>query len=555
MGRAGLALLGVGALGLSACSTTAGTGEGSADTTFTYAYEQEIDTYNTATASGNASKNAVPLNQVLTGFWYFGPDGTVQPNEEFGKYEKTGDDPLTVEYTFDENAVWSDGEPIDCDDAYLVYISQSGKYEQFEPASTTGYDLIESFECADGDKSFTVTYSEPYADWEALFGGFMPAHVVEKQTGVADFVASAEAGNADDMAKVAEFWNNGWVFSPGQLPAEELIPSAGPYKLSSWQTGQSLTLVANDKYWGEPPKSSTVVIRFVSQDGQPQALQNGEVQAIDPQPNVDFLDQLRNANNIELFEGEQLTFEHLDLNFASPVMKEKKAREAFALCVPRQTIVDNLIKPLNENAQVMNSRYSFPFFPEYEDVVKASYKGQYDKVDIEKAKALLSEANLPDTTVKIGYIAENQRRADTFSLIKDSCEQAGFKIVDGSSPTFFDDEGELVTGNWDVALFAWAGSTLVTGSSGIYITGGDSNFNKYSNAKVDQLTKELNVAPNKEDQIELIKGIETELWNDVATIPLFAFPGTAAWAKNAKNVVYNASQAGLTWNMHKWAIE
>ena len=44
----------------------------------------------------------------------------IKPNTEFGTYEKTSDDPLTVTYTFNDKAVWSDGVPIDCDDALLV---------------------------------------------------------------------------------------------------------------------------------------------------------------------------------------------------------------------------------------------------------------------------------------------------------------------------------------------------------------------------------------------------------------------------------------------------
>jgi peptide/nickel transport system substrate-binding protein len=290
----------------------------------------------------------------------------------------------------------------------------------------------------------------------------------------------------------------------------------------------------------------------VAQDGQAQALQNGEIQAMDPQPNPDILQQLKAQDGVELIQGDQLTFEHLDYNFASEVWKDPKARQAFALCVPRQTIVENLVKPLNENAQIMNSRYVFPFQEPYEQVVSDSVGDTYNQTNIEQAKQLLAGAT---PTVKIGYIAENQRRADTFALIKDSCTQAGFNIVDGASPTFFDDGGELNSGNFDVALFAWAGSTLVTGSSAIYVTDGGSNFGKYSNAKVDELTDELNVTPNKEDQLKLITQIETELWNDLASIPLFAFPGIAAWSDNATNVVYNASQAGLTWNMDKWGIQ
>ena len=60
-------------------------------------------------------------NLTQSNFVNVQPDGSLKPNPEFGTYKKTSDSPLTVEYTFDENAVWSDGVPIDCDDAMLAW--------------------------------------------------------------------------------------------------------------------------------------------------------------------------------------------------------------------------------------------------------------------------------------------------------------------------------------------------------------------------------------------------------------------------------------------------
>jgi peptide/nickel transport system substrate-binding protein len=119
----------------------------------------------------------------------------------------------------------------------------------------------------------------------------MPAHVVEKQSGVADLVSAIESDNLAELTKAAEFYNTGWVMNPGELN-KEITPSAGPYILDSWQANQSLTLKANDKWWGTPPKASTIVMRFISPEQQAQALQNNEVQLINPQPQVDVVNQL-----------------------------------------------------------------------------------------------------------------------------------------------------------------------------------------------------------------------------------------------------------------------
>lgn len=552
--RTALALLGATTLTITACSTDPGTDSEASGGTFTYAYDQEIDTYNWGTAAGYDTKNVIPLNRVLPGFWRFAPDGTIEPDTQFGSYEKTSDDPLTVEYTFDEEAVWSDGEPVDCDDAYLLYIANSGKYPQFDTAGTTGYDLIDDLDCADGDKAFTVTFSQPFADWEGLFGSFLPAHVLEREAGIGDFVGAAQAGDAGAMASAGEFWSTGWVFPPGELPDPSLIPANGPFKLSAWESGQSLTLVANDLWWGEAPKSDTVVIRFVAQDAQAQALENGEIQAMDPGPDSDILENLTDqGDRITIHQGDRLTYEQITMNFDAPVFADLRVRQAFASCVPRQQIVDNLIKPQNPSAVVMDSSYVFPFMPTYDEVVGQNGSDEYGQVDVARSQQLLGQAGVADPTVRVGFISDNQRRADTFQLIADSCGQAGFTVVDGSSPTFNDEDGDLINGNFDAAIYAWDGSTLVTGSSSIYRSDGGYNDGSYANPEVDVLLDQLDVTPNRDEQTPLIIQIEQHLWGDVATIPLFAYPGLAAWSSDASGVVFNASQAGLTWNMDEWS--
>ena len=93
----------------------------------------------------------------------------------------------------------------------------------------------------------------------------------------------------------------------------------------------------------------------------------------------------------------------------------------------------------------------------------------------------------------------------------------------------------------------------MTGSSSIYVTEGGSNYGNYSNKEVDQLTAELNQTTDPDDQKNIIIQIETILWDDLATIPAFAFPGIVAYDADATGVVYNATQSGLTWNMQDWS--
>ncbi len=566
-----IALLAGSALVLAACATSeepsddgeatvgggaapveSGAPSGGADAVFSYGYEQEFFSYNNDQGDTNASANTIVLNLINSGFFQYGPDGAPFPNEEFGTYEVTSEDPLVVEYTFAEGAVWSDGEPIDCDDAVLLWTALSGNFPEFVPAGTTGYENHGKPECADGDTTFTTTYETPYADYTALYGGFMPAHIVEANGGVEDIIAAVEAGDPAALSGAAAFWNTGFNSNPGEYD-DTIALSSGPYVVESWEAGQSITFTANPSWWGTPPASETVVIRYIAQDAQAQALQNGEIQAMDPQPNPDLLAQLEAiGDSVTVESSEQYTYEHWDFNFAGP-FADPVLRQAFAQCIPRQTMVDNLIKPLNPEAEVLNSRYAFGFESDYEQVVGASYDGQAEQ-DIEAAKALLDENGLTGTELRLGHNA-NPRRTQEAALIIEACgpNGAGFNVVDAGNENFFEPEGALATGAFDVAQFAWSGSALDSGASSTFVTGGGNNQGKYSNPEVDELLAQLNQETDPDAQTELAIQIDTILWEDLATIPGFTFPAVLATTSDTQGVEYNPSQAGLTWNVSEWS--
>jgi peptide/nickel transport system substrate-binding protein len=564
-GAKAFALLAGSALLLSACATSGGSTASSSSSasastsnkTITWAYEQEFAQYNSNTADGNSSANAVVVNGVLNGFTQFNPDGTLGKNTDFGTYEKTSDSPLTMKLTINDKAVWSDGVPIECDDIALVWLALSGVTGEkgFSFATNAGYEDMNKPECKAGDKTVTITFKKPFADWDGLFssGVIMPAHIVEKQGGLSKKIVDyLDTPTSPELAKAIEFYNKGWAFNPGELK-KDIMPASGPYQIDSWAAGQSLTLKTNPKWWGKAPKTGTVVIRYIGGPQQAQALQNGEVQVMDPQPQVDIVNQLKaQGDKIDFSTSDQFTYEHIDYSFKG-MFKDKAMREAFTKCLPRQQIIDNLIKPQNPEAKIYQSRFKFPFQPEYKEFETGVGGEKYNTVDIAGAKTLLAGKT---PTVRIGWRKDpaqlNKRRADTVSLIQASCAQAGFKVVDIGTPTFF--QKEWPAANYDVAMFAWSGSPLVTSSNDIFTTGGGNNPNGYSNPEVDKLVAQLSAELDKDKQTAIIKQIDTALWNDLATVPLFAFPAIMAKSKTLQGIEFNATQADLTWNVGDWSL-
>ena len=120
--------------------------------------------------------------------------------------------------------------------------------------STDGLALTEFPEIGDDNRSITLTYSKPFADWETSFGLDRPAHVVAKGAGLADADAltavmkdkprgnpDAPAATDPQLKAAADFYNTG--FDSRTLPSDpELYLSSGPYIVTDVVEGQSVTI-------------------------------------------------------------------------------------------------------------------------------------------------------------------------------------------------------------------------------------------------------------------------------------------------------------------------
>lgn len=578
-GIAVMATVAMGALVLAGCDGTAGGGStktatGNTDT-ITVGIDQAPDAYNGNTAAANSVYNAWVDNATQGTFAKVLPDGTIEPQTDFGTYEKTSDDPLTIEYEFSDKAVWSDGTPIDCDDAVLWWLANSGKSTTgekdedgndkvlFQAAGNNGFSLVQAPTCAAGDKKFTFVYDQPYVDWEAVGSTTMvPAHIAAEQGGMStddDGKALVDAIQANDLTAltdVAEFWNNGWTYQKDlpSLPDLKLIPASGPYKYDN-ASGGALTVVKNDKWWGTEAKTERIVFKTVDAASLVKAMSNGEIDVFQPsaveQDTVKQLDEL--GDKVTYETGSSWTYSHIDLAQAEgQVFNDIRVRQAFLKCVPRQDLVDKFVIPVYAEGAVLNSHEYFPNQSEYqESLAAAPTSTMYDEVDIEGAKALLAEAGMTEpVTVRLLRAQQSEMRGQQVQLIKASCDQAGFNIVDQADAEWSAKLPE--PGAWDAVLFAWSGSGLIAAAEPQYITGGAQNFGKYSNPEIDTLWSQITTLTDSEQAPALKFQSEEQLWSNPYNVVLYANPALQANTSNVKGPEFNPNQYGPTWNVWEW---
>jgi peptide/nickel transport system substrate-binding protein len=591
------AIVATSALVLSACSTPGGS-EIVEDTAVNVGWNQPFYSQNNLTSSGNATTNSNVLYLTNAQFNYYDGDLNLVKNEDFGTYEKVSDDPLTVKYTVNEGVTWSDGTPVDAADLIMYWGPQNDNFDTTEGAydeegniletedgvyfdgSSVAMTLVSEFpEISDDGRSVTLVYDSPRSDWEVSFQPSpIAAHAVanlalgieDAEEGKQAVIDAFQNNDTAALAKIANVWNTGFDFT--SLPDNELLYlSSSAYVMTDYVENQYLTVTAREGYdWGPAPKVESITIRYTEDPlASVTALQNGEVDLIQPQSSVDVIETLEGIDGITYQAEEEGTYEHVDVMFTNggpfdPATyggdedKARAVRQAFLLSVPRAEIMEKLIVPLNPEAQVRNSHTVVPGSPAYDDVVAGNGSDFYsddDEANRQKAIEILADAGIDTTTpidVRFLYGASNVRRANEYQLISASAAKVGFNVIDEGDDAW---GGRLTqTDTYDASLFGWQSTnTFALNSEANYVTGGLNNFGGYSNSDIDGWYADMASATPDEEK-ELTINIEKQLNEDGFSIPIFQFPGVVAWRDALQGVKMIPISPTIFWNYWEWEI-
>ncbi|MDQ1582674.1 MAG: glutathione transport system substrate-binding protein [Microbacteriaceae bacterium] len=575
------------ALVLAGCAPGGGS-EVVSGTAISAAQNGAMTSMNALTATGYSTYNSNISYMFQSTFNYYDNTPKLVKNTKFGSYTVESKSPLTIKYTINDGVKWSDGTPVNASDMLLAWASSISKNNKgtvnFGSINAgSGTDLItKTPTISDNDRSMTVVYDQPYVDWEPLtaLNPNLPAHIVWEEAGIDKktgtdaqkaLVTAIQKNNTAQLAKVAKAWNHDWNFT--STPTDKrLLVVDGPYKVTQL-TKQYVTLVANPDYtWGPKPKVEKITVRFIpDQTAQVQALQNGEISVLYGQATADTVKALQGLKGVESTTSATATFEHVDLTFnnggpfdpktyGGDAAKALAVRQAFFKVVPRQEMLDRLIKPLSATAKLDDSSLFIPGQPGYDQSVANNGSSEYQKVDVDAAKALLAKAGVTTPiTVRFAYANDNPRRQGEFQLIQASAKAAGFDVTDVGKPTdqFFDPEVGIGSGkyDYDATVFAYQlTSSTVTQSEANTTTGNAYNYQGYSNPQVDALWKQAKVATSGAAAIPLQQKIDAYLWKDASTLTLFQLPDVSAWSSKLSNVKDAPYSPNIFWNFFDWTV-
>ncbi|MDR2702906.1 MAG: ABC transporter substrate-binding protein [Cellulomonadaceae bacterium] len=497
------------------------------------------------------------------------------------------------------------------------FVSDGAEWSWASPSFSMG--TVSDFPIiSDDGRTITFTYNDLRSDWYFQFGSSsQPAHIVARRAlGIQDPMEAKQAlitafggpenyraqtgtetphvttelsttagplttfvaPNVTEIAQIAEVNNNDWFFTSFPTGNEDLTITMGPYQVVEWVEGEFMRLERNPNFnwYGNVvgrPNVDEITIRFIGDPmAQVQALQNGDVDMIIPQITADTLAAVQNLAGTGVIDYTTPitgTYEHITLamnnggvfdpaHWGGNAETARAVRLAFLYTVPREEIVDRLVRPLQSDAVVRDSFTQVPGAPAYAAVTAGNDSAVFNVQDLAQARQLLVDAGLEDQLplqVRLLFGSNDTRRVDQFELIRAAAPDL-FTLVDNGEPA----PGWGTTlrsgdGSFDAALFGWGStSTSPNNAQSNFITGGTNNIGGFHDPEVDRIWDQIITSDSDSEITALTTQMEQRLFQDGFGAVIFQWPGLLAWRANIDNV--SAVPFGMqnVWNFWEWQV-
>jgi peptide/nickel transport system substrate-binding protein len=506
--------------------------------TIVWGYDQEPQILNPTLSDGNMYATSQIALSTLYPLWIITPEFEYVPSPLLESAEVNDEgEQFSVTYNLTEDSTWSDGTPITAGD--VLFTLETCLNEEWTITSRAGCDEVDmeaTEEAMDPDsKTIEVIFNEVYAPWQTMFstgdGIILPRHVLE-----------------------GEDWNTVWN--------DELTVASGPFMFDSWDKGQQLTLVRNDNFFGEQANLERIVFRFLPDSNtQVQQLRGGEIDMFDPQPQIDLVQQVQAIDGVELQTDAGPVWEHIDFQHTRPPLDQQYVRQALSMAIDREAIIEQIIAPVNPDAEPLNSIVYVNNQAEYED-----HFGDLVAFDPEGAIAMLEENGCTRGDDQIfecegermefdfTTIAGNERRELTFEIVQAQFSDIGVQLNSalGEAAVVFADD-VLAAGNYDMFEFAWVGSPDPAANVELFRCDGMQNYTGHCNPEADELLLETRREVDPDERARIMNEAGQLLANDIPILPLYQLPVVLAFNTNVlTGPQVNTTQWGQVWNIGEW---
>jgi peptide/nickel transport system substrate-binding protein len=528
---------------------------------------------NPNTPSGDTPATLTLLGGVLPSPYVVEADGLPMANSDLiASAEPLNLNPLTVVYTLNPKAVWSDGVPITAKDFKYAWEQQRGDADgtSTNVVSIAGYRDITSVTGTNGGHTVTVKFKTVFADWQMLFANLLPAHVMEKV---------------------------GWDPSCSTVsPSIDL--SGGPFEIASVSNSE-IRLVQNPKWWGAPASSKSITVHLASSTAELSSwMSSGFVQVAEPTTvTPSFLTDVTGLPGAQSDVDTSNTLLQLDMASSLDARLSPDLRTAIALSINRQQLLNQQVSWAAPGITVANSHVYVQGQQGYKPAPSATVPtttipattsststtviGAGGSVNFPvtpvpaQAAAFLAASGLVKTadspyyhsafgvpfTLHMMVDESDPWAASAAPTIRADLQAAGIN-TDIETATSASASGEALAGGYaDLALLPVTFSPFLSQTLAWYTTllgapgkNGSQDWTAYNNVQFEQLVESASQQLNADTAAGIYDQADTQLWDQMVSLPLYAEPAVLAWSRSVGGVVQESRGTSLLWYARYWAV-
>ncbi len=313
--------------------------------------------------------------------------------------------------------------------------------------------------------------------------------------------------------------------------ASRNVMGTGPFKITSWQPDQKITMVVNKDWW-DTPRSNITEVSYLPIKSDPTrvaALLSGDVDLLTDMPPQD-VDRLKSDARLKVIEGPEVRTIFFAMDEGSDELrgsnikgknpfKDARVREALSVSIDREAIKRTIMRGLSVPAGIMVAPGVNGNTPDIDVPVKA---------DPEKARKLLAEAGYPDG-FEVPLNCPNNRYVNDEKIcqaVAAMWAKVGIKArlvalpMAQHSLIFQKFEAPLYMLGWGIATYDaqyFLQAIARTKTSG---ADGNFNFSKVSDAKIDQLVDAMKAETDVPKRNALIREALLRVRDETLFIPL-----------------------------------
>ncbi|WP_049358648.1 ABC transporter family substrate-binding protein [Corynebacterium aurimucosum] len=444
-------------------------------------------------------------------------EGNYTPNPDYideTKEDKKGKNTV-VTYKINKDATFNDGTPIDWKAFENTWRFNNGKDEDVQVNSTDGYERITSVEKGATDKDVVITFDGPYPWWQGLFNEILhPA------------IDSPEKFDKAYLGKLNPQYG------------------AGPFKVDNVDfKGGTLTLVPNEKWWGDKPKLKKVNYRVMESQATINAFQAGEIDAAGVADKNSLTIAGQMGEDIDIRAALRPANVILTLNSKAPQLKDEDVRHAVFSAIDRDQLAEIRYNGLGYEEEMPGSLTLYSTQEGYKDNIK-----DVIKFDPEQSKKLLEDAGYQQGDDGI-YAKDGEKLSLRYILIGDDevskslaaalqkmLKDVGVDLKIEERPS---SEFSKVTSERDFELFlsAFASSDPfgVAYFGQTYASDSTLNMSSTGTKEFDKKIDELQNLPSKDEQIDRVNELESEAFGHYGILPFANGPQMVGVKKGLAN--------------------